>query len=406
MFCYFSLEIPINKIWVTNLLEEYKEFLVAHHKEQKFVRKHLMNASAIFMDMEEVLPHELTFYWLETKFQQHGTSIAKRSIKGFLLGKGLIEEPDEEYRYRKIFDNYLKNCPGGFRKCVAWYYDEKFSLRKKQISNHAKSPIKVRTIDNDVCFLSRMIKWITMNYPDSQSWLDVSEEMVNQFLLSLTPANRECMRKDLYQFFKFAVRKRSIFVIPMTDYKVREIARVNYVLTFREQSRLAHKIQLEGVCLPYEALLTALVYYHALPPRYICSILLCNVDIERRIIHMQDIPDVYLTTIDILLLKEYLLLRNNFPNNQDRKYLFIQRKRTVYYDEAIGVHFIRKRVCSFSGFNPQTLRITCLTAMSNLYGPQFLREAYGISQTHASRLGKYEDYLLNESINEFLKEDL
>lgn len=390
---------------MVNLLKEYKDFLIAHQKEQKSVRKHLMNASVIFMDMEEVLPHELTFYWLEAAFQKHGTSIAKRSMKGFLLGKGLIEEPDEEYRYRKIFDNYLKDCPMGFRKCVAWYYDEKFSQRKKQISNNARNPIKVKTIDGDVCFLSRMIKWMTVNYPDSKSWRDVSEEMVNRFLLSLTPAHRECMRKDLYQFFKFAVRKRSIFVIPMTDYKTREVARVNYVLTFKEQSRLAHKIQLEGLSFPYEALLTSLVFYHALPPRYICSILLYDVDIERKIIHMQDIPNVYLTTIDMLLLKEYLMLRNNFPNNQDRKYLFIQRRYTVYYDEAIGVHFIRKKVRSFSGFNPQTLRITCLTAMSNLYGPQFLREAYGISQTHSSRFGKYEDYLLDETINEFLQED-
>ena len=102
-----------------------------------------MNASAIFMDMEDLLPHELTFYWLESSFQKHDTTIAKRSMKGFLLGKGLIKEPDEEYRYRKIFDNYLKDCPIGFRKCVVWYYDEKFSLRKKQISNNARKPIKV-----------------------------------------------------------------------------------------------------------------------------------------------------------------------------------------------------------------------------------------------------------------------
>ena len=117
---------------------------------------------------------------------------------------------------------------------------------------------------------------------------------------------------------------------------------------------------------------------------------------------MQDIPDVYLDKIDMLLLKEYVLLRDNFPNNEGRKYLFIQRKRTVYYDEAIGIHFVRAKVYSVCGFNPQTLRITCLMAMSNLYGPQFLREAYGVSQTHASRFGKYEDYLLEETLKNIL----
>ena len=76
---------------MVHLLKEYKAFLVAHHKEQKSVRKHLMNASAIFIDMESILPHELTFYWLESVFQKYGISIAKRSMKGFLLGKGLIK---------------------------------------------------------------------------------------------------------------------------------------------------------------------------------------------------------------------------------------------------------------------------------------------------------------------------
>lgn len=403
MFKYFSLEIPISKAWVLNLLEEYKKFLIEYHKEQKAVRKHLINASDVFIDMEEILPHELTFQWLESRFQIHETTISKRSIKGFLLERGLIKEPDEEHRYRKIFENYLKDCPDGFKKCVVWNYNEKFSLRKRQIANNARNPIKVRTIDSDVCFLSRMIKWITTNYPNSKSWLDVSEEMVNQFLLSLTPANRECMRKDLYQFFKFAVRKRCIFTIPMTDYKVREVSRINYVLTFKEQRILAQKIKTEGLSFPYEVLLTSLAFHHALSSRYISSILLSDIDADRSIIRMKEVPDIYLTATDMSILKEYLFLREKFPNSKGRKYLFIQKQRgRAYRDTPIGKTYIASLVKRFSGFNPQTLRITCLTAMSELYGPQFLREAYGISQTHASRFGKYEDYLLEETINDIL----
>ena len=80
------------------------------------------------------------------------------------------------------------------------------------------------------------------------------------------------------------------------------------------------------------------------------------------------------------------------------------RRGRVYRDTPIGQPCILNLVKKFSGFNPQTLRITCLTAISELYGPQFLREAYGISQTHASRFGKYEDYLLEETINDILSE--
>ncbi|MDD3225440.1 MAG: hypothetical protein PHX70_12225 [Clostridium sp.] len=51
------------------------------------------------------------------------------------------------------------------------------------------------------------------------------------------------MRKDSYVFFKLA----SIFSIPMVNYKARELPRVNYVLSFDEQRKLAHQILNEGM---------------------------------------------------------------------------------------------------------------------------------------------------------------
>ena len=120
---------------------------------------------------------------------------------------------------------------------------------------------------------------------------------------------------------------------------------------------------------------------------------------------MKEVPNIYLTSSDMIILKEYLNLRESLPNCQGRNYLFIQSRRgSAYRDTPVGPPYISNLVKRFSGFNPQTLRITCLTAMSELYGPQFLREAYGISQTHASRFGKCEDYLLEESINDILNE--
>ena len=74
------------------------------------------------------------------------------------------------------------------------------------------------------------------------------------------------------------------------------------MLTFKEQSRLAQKIQLEGLSFPYEALMTPLAFYHALPMRYICSILLSDLDLEKSVIYMKNIPNVYLTTADMVLL--------------------------------------------------------------------------------------------------------
>ena len=126
-----------------------------------------------------------------------------------------------------------------------------------------------------------------------------------------------------------------------------------------------------------------------------------SIDIERRLIHMQNIPDVFLMSMEMVLLKEYLLLREGFPNHVTNSHLFIRRNRGDYLpDQVVTRTFITKSVQSFSGFGPQTLRITCLQEMAALNGPNFLREAYGISGTHAGRYGSYEEYLVEEALKD------
>ena len=116
---------------------------------------------------------------------------------------------------------------------------------------------------------------------------------------------------------------------------------------------------------------------------------------------MQNIPDVFLMSMEMVLLKEYLLLREGFPNHVTNSHLFIRRNRGDYLpDQVVTRTFITKSVQSFSGFGPQTLRITCLQEMAALNGPNFLREAYGISGTHAGRYGSYEEYLVEEALKE------
>lgn len=55
-----------------------------------------------------------------------------------------------------------------------------------------------------MCSLFRMVRWITDNFESVICWTYFTETIVNQYLLSLPASNRECSRKDLYQFFMFA----------------------------------------------------------------------------------------------------------------------------------------------------------------------------------------------------------
>lgn len=131
------------------------------------------------------------------------------------------------------------------------------------------------------------------------------------------------------------------------------------------------------------------------------EIKLSGIVVDKKKIHMKDIPDIYLFPIEMLLLKEYLILRQNYPNQETNQHLFIRRNRGDYLpDKAVAKTFITKSVKTFSGFGPQTLRISCLQEMAALNGPNFLREAYGISATHAGRYGSYEEYLLEEALDD------
>lgn len=401
MFTYNSLIIPAKKPWIIKIIEEYRDFLIGYHKEQKAVLHHLRNSANVFVAMEDIFPNELTYDWLESSFETYNKAKSWKSLTGFLIRKKLIQMPSENSKYRKQCMNYVAKLPENFQKCINWYIEDKFALQERQIANNASSPIKSRTIETDACSLYRMIRWITESCEEVKHWTDFSEAIVNQYLLSLPASNRECTRKDLYQFFKFAKRKRCIFIIPMTDYKTREVPRVCEALMNEQQQTLYQKIKMEGISSPYEAFLTSLCFLHAMQPMRIVEIKTGSIDVERCCIHMKNIPDIFLMPMEMVLLKEYLFLREGFPNHETNRHLFIRRNRGDYLpDQAVTKTFITKSVQSFSGFGPQTLRITCLQEMAALNGPNFLREAYGISGTHAGRYGSYEEYLVEEALED------
>jgi hypothetical protein len=182
MFIYNSLEIPVKKSWIIKLLEEYRDFLISYHKEQKAVLHHLRNSANIFVAMETVVPNELTFDWLENNFEVYGKAKSWKSLTGFLIRKKMIHLPSENSKYRKQCKNYVEKIPKNFQKCLNWYIEDKFALQERQIANNASSPIKARTIKTDVCSLYRMVRWITENHEEVKYWTDFTETIVNMYL--------------------------------------------------------------------------------------------------------------------------------------------------------------------------------------------------------------------------------
>lgn len=406
MFKYNSLEVPVEKRWVIDLYQKYRDFLIKYNKEQKPVLHHLRGASKVFLKMEDIFPADLSYEWIVLQYDEIGRNCSFKSLTGFLINNSLIKAPSNDEKYKKSIEKYISQTPINFQKCFRGFVNERLYLRERQIKNNASSPLNIRTIDSDACNILRMIRWMKANFSNVERYSDITEDMVNKYLLSLTESNRECVRKDIYVFFKYAYTKHFLFYIPMTDYKTRETKRVANPLDCYQQAELLNKIMIEGISYPAEALMTSFSLFHALTSTNQTKIKLNDIDVDRQIIMMQDIPSVYLMNYEMNLLKEYLQIRKDYPNCENNEYLYVRRRRGYYIENVpVGKEFITRQVKRFSGYTPTELRITCLQEMASANGAYFIREAYGISETHAGRYGSHEEYLIDEAINECLGED-
>jgi integrase len=152
---------------------------------------------------------------------------------------------------------------------------------------------------------------------------------------------------------------------------------------------------------PLKCLLTSFCFYHGLSSNQIVNIKLKDIDFKKRLIRFKERPPLYLLKDDMIFLQEYARLRIKIKNANKKDYLFISSSASeIYSDKLVSNKFVRDKVKELTGFTPKKLRIACFNTIASKFGPQLLVEGLGLSLTHASRYGKLEDFLIEESINE------
>ena len=233
----------------------------------------------------------------------------------------------------------------------------------------------------------------------------VQEEHIHAFLLTLTPKNRELVRKDLHLFFRLARKRRVITHVPIMDYPAKELPRTVEPLKVEEQKVLTQLLCESVYTHPEEAFLVALCFYHGLSSSQICHLKTTSVDVERGMVHVKGRPPMYLLAEDFLLLEQFLRKRKELPYAKSRSHLFISNNHKLD-DEPLGKEYVCRKVRAFAGHTPKRLRITCFTALSARYGPQYLIEAFGLSLTQASRYGNMQEFLLEEEVKQQREEFL
>ncbi len=389
------------KRWVRDLFTRLATFLQQHQIAVEAQAKLLSKASLLFEEADRSFrwPEEMHEQWLEERIEHIGRHAATSYLRAFLIEERLLSEQNRDEKALKALQARVEQLPAAYRRLVEMFLNERLAWRQRQMEQLARRPLAISTLVADFEVLARLVRWLGANRPELSGWEMVQEEDIHAFLLTLTPKNREPMRKDLHLFFRFARKRRVMTHVPILDAPAKELPPTVEALSLEEQQGLAQRIRQQTATHPEEALLAALCFYHALSAGQIGQLKTSHVDLEHARMLVEGRPPVYLLAEDLRLLEQFLRKRKELPYAQSRSYLFINHTYRLA-DEAVGSAYICRKVQAFSGQTPTRLRITCLAALSARYGPQYLVEAFGLSLTQASRYGKMQEFLLEEEVKQ------
>ena len=390
-----------SKMWVRELFKRLGTFLQKHQIRVEARVRVLSKAAILFQEADRSFrwPGEMNEEWLEGMIEKLGRHFAASFFRAFLLEEHLMAEESGDEKALKALQAKIEHIPQAYRRLIEMFFHERIALRERQIKQNAKRPLAVRTIVSDFEVLSRVVRWLGAQMPDLTGWDMVQEEHIHAFLLTLTPKNRELVRKDLQMFFRLARKRRVMTHVPIMDSPAKELPQTVEPLKVEEQKVLAHLIRASIYSSPEECLLSALCFYHGLSSSQICRIKTNHVDVERGVILVEQRPPVYLLAEDFLLLEQFLRKRKELPYAKSRNHLFISNNYKLD-DEPLGKGYVRQKVLAFAGHTPQRLRITCFITLCARYGPQYLVEAFGLSLTQASRYGNIQEFLLEEEVKQ------
>lgn len=393
------------KLWTKGLFKRLGVFLERHETPLRTQGQMLVRAAALLHEAEQSFLRlgDVDEEWLEERIKKIGKFLSPTFFRAFLIEEHLLLRENRDAKKLEALQAKIALIPQQYRRLMEVYFQEQITLRERHMQQHAKQPRAVKTIVHKFMLFQKLIRWLLEQMPDLSGWEMVQEEHVHAFLLTLQPTHRELARKDLYQFFRLGRKKRVMTHVPVMNLPTRDLPRTIEPLTPDGQKALARLIRVNIYTQPEEAFLAALCFYHGLSTSQIRNIRTSDIDVAQGIIRLEDRPPVYLLAEDFLLLEQFLLKRKTLPYAKSRSYLFISNQ-AKFDEQPVPEQYVPQRVRALTGHTPRCLRITCLTAVSARYGPQYLIEAFGLSLTHASRYGNLKEYLLEEEIKQ-QKED-
>ncbi|MCQ6334972.1 MULTISPECIES: site-specific integrase [Bacillus cereus group] len=391
-----------SKKWSADLFVKYIFYLEEAGMEYQTMCRLTRRARRVFylMEKEFLVSTPITEEWLVNCLEKTNAKVLRRSLATFLEKERLLKIDNDKLLLDSI-NRLIKSIPKQFRRLLEVYTNERMQYRKRQNDFNARNPLKVLTIKSNIESFTRCVRFIVEVKPHILSWDMVQQDDIYDFLLTLTPKNREIVRKSLLVLFKLGKRKKLITHVPLMEVKSRELPPTTNPLTIEEQKNVEETIRRNMFKYPQESLIVSLCFYHGLSTSDIKHIKVRDIDVEKKQINFVNRTPVYLLKDDIVMLERYAKERKKIKNINNKPYLFVSRSSSEVYSEIpVSNLFVRKKVRKLTNFTPKILRITCFNMIAANFGPQLLVEGFGLSLTQASRYGKLEEHLIEELIEE------
>ncbi|HFR4184050.1 TPA: hypothetical protein ACHVKG_000803 [Bacillus cereus] len=375
---------------------KFINFTVDYLPNNFSLNNHMKNNNQLLLvhNSDKLFEFHLSEKWLEI-FNGKFKSYKKKHFIQYLIILGLIIENENKPKEKILIK--IKKLPIKFQKSLCAFVEkneqEIDNYRKKNASKEKKWVTVNQYIDSLILF----VKWLIENY-EIDNWSQVTDKEVNIYLLTFPEKNRTILKRLLFNFFEFSLKKRWIFNNPIEEFIARDFKVDSKPLSLKEHAQVYNSILKYKSEFVIEVFITCLVYFHSLTSKQISAIKLSDIKSSTKLIEIPNRTAVYLSDLELLLLTKILILREEKLKNRPSEYLFCSYNYSV--QKSVSRVVIKRYVKKITGYTAKDLRTASIQYCTQYFGIEYVHQCIGLSLTQASRYGDIEDYLIDEIVEE------
>ncbi|WP_425203328.1 hypothetical protein [Priestia megaterium] len=333
--------------------------------------------------------------WLEIFTQEFkNVNVHFSTFLAFLKAIGLVSSPlkNPQEKLREKIDNVMH----GFQTPIFRLLEKESATIELLVRKNTVRTKKWSTVENKIDSIIAFYKWLSNN-ESVQSWAEVSERMVNMYLLEFPEKSRDIKRRLFFNFFEDARKQRYIFSNPIEQFIARDRMIEVKPLSKKIHAQIYQTLVTATNELYVEKLMSSLIYFHALTTREVVGIRIDDIKLDRNCILIKGRPPAYLSKIEMLMLHLTLTERVHQLNGRSSDYLFCSYSALT--DKTVSKNTVLKYVKTLIGLSPKSLRIAALQYCAASFGAEYLHNCIGLSVTQASRYANMGEEFLDEIID-------